>query len=53
MQLYMNFSTFGIEIWDQKLCAQKDGFHKLGHLANIHGFDLKLHLCIRIGVYEI
>ena len=29
----MNFSAFEIKILGQKLCAQKEGFHKLGHIA--------------------
>ena len=28
----MNFSAFEIKILGQKLCAQKDGFCKLGHI---------------------
>ena len=34
----MNFSTFEINILGQKLymCAQKDGFHKLGHICILY-----------------
>ena len=28
----MDFSTFEIKICGQKLCAQKDGFRKSGHI---------------------
>ena len=29
----MDFSVFEIKILGQKMCAQKDGFCKLGHIS--------------------
>ena len=39
----MNFLTFEIKNLGQKLCAQKDGFRKLGH--TVYFKPLHMHNC--------
>ena len=51
----MAISTFQIKICGQKLCAQKDGFRKSGHIyISVYRYTSKLYAekCMYTLIYE-